>query len=390
MPRPLSRTDDSPLARWWWTVDRVLLGAFAVLMLLGLALVATASPAVAERIGLPGAHFLIRHAVLVAPCAAIALALSMLPARWIWRLASLLLAASLAGLVTVPLSGDAVKGATRWLSLFGQSVQPAEFAKPAFVVAAAWALAQPPGPGRMRWRVAVGTLYIAIIGLLLAQPDLGTSVQISATLAAQCVLAGMPLRLGGGLLGAGAAGIGGAYYALPHVRSRIDRFLDPAGSDTFQVDKSLESYATGGFAGVGPGQGQVKSALPDAHADFVLAVAGEEGGAVLVCVILGLFALIMWQGARRLEGAGGMFPVLAGGGLLTLLGVQALIHAGSSLALLPAKGMTLPFLSYGGSALLSVSLSAGMILAFTRAQPRGGIARGSLSPTGPPGGGRTP
>jgi cell division protein FtsW len=384
--RALSRADTSPLARWWWTVDRVLLGAFAVLALLGLALVATASPAVAERIGLPPHHFFVRHAVLLGPALLGALALSALPPRWLWRGCALGLAAGLAGLVVALASGQEVKGAARWITVFGQSVQPAEFVKPTFAVVTAWALARAAAgvaPRAMRWAVAV--LYAAIAGLLVAQPDLGTAVQVSAVLVAQCVLAGAPLRLAGLAAGAGAGALAGAYAALPHVRSRIDRFLDPDAGDTYQVDKSLESFAAGGFAGVGPGHGGVKAALPDAHADFALAVAGEEGGAVAVWVVLGLFALIAWQGGRRLSAAPDVFAVLAGGGLIALLSVQAAIHAGSALALLPAKGMTLPFLSYGGSALLSAAASAGMILALTRAQggPEG-ISRGSLTSTGPP------
>jgi cell division protein FtsW len=357
MARAFSRADDSLLARWWWTVDRVSLAAFGALMLLGLMLVATASPTVAERISLPPYYFLFRHAVLLGPCAFAVLGLSALGPRWLCRGACLLLVAALAGLVAVLFTGGEVKGAQRWLSLAGQSVQPSEFAKPALIVVTAWAVTRPYGVS-LTWgrRAAVG-LWAVTVALLLAQPDLGSSVQITAAVAAVAVLAGAPLRLAGFGLAAGAGGLVAAYHALPHVRSRVDRFWDPASGDTYQVDRSLEALSSGGFFGVGPGHGAVKARLPDAHADFMLAVAGEEMGAVLVWAVLALFALILWRGYARLAAGQDMFAVLAGGGLLALLGVQVATHAGSALALIPAKGTTLPFLSYGGSALLSASLT---------------------------------
>ena len=374
-----SRTDRSFLGRWWWTVDRGLLAAFLALAVLGVILVASASPAVAERIGLEPYHFLKRHLVMLLPALLLMLGVSMLEPRQLWRLASLLFVASLCAMVAVLFTGMEIKGAQRWLHVAGLSIQPSEFAKPAFAICAAWFMAlqkkRENFPGN---RVAAG-LYLAYISLLLLQPDLGMTVIVTSLWAAQIFLAGFPFRLLIIFVAVAAIGLGTAYLAFDHVHSRINRFLDPESGDNYQVERSLEAFQNGGMFGTGPGQGTVKLTIPDAHADFIFAVGAEELGFIFTAVLMALYGFIVVRGFRRGMQSDDIFPVLAVGGLLTMLGLQATVHMGSALNVLPAKGMTLPFISYGGSSILSVGFTAGAILCLTRWQGRASIARGGLS-----------
>jgi len=218
-------------------------------------------------------------------------------------------------------------------------------------------------------------LYGVLAVLLLSQPDLGMTVVITACLLSILFLAGFPLRYVAVILGIGVAAMILAYFSFSHVQSRVDRFLNPESGDTFQMDQSLNAFREGGVMGVGPGQGTVKLGLPDAHADFVFSVAGEELGLILTLVIILLYALILHRGFNNLYKNKNLFVMLATGGLLTMFGLQAFIHMGSALQLIPAKGMTLPFLSYGGSSLLSISFSMGMVLGLTRRQTHSGVIK---------------
>lgn len=370
-----ARTDQSVLGRWWWTVDRGLLAAFVGLIIFGVVLVAAASPPVAERIGLDPYHFIIRHFIMLVPAIGIMFGVSLLSQRNIWRLASIVLGAGAFLMVLVLLLGSEIKGAQRWIHLPGFSLQPSEFVKPAFAVVAAWFMARqkdlPEFPGD---RIAAG-IYGLIVALLLLQPDLGMTVVVTAIYGALIFLAGFPFWLLAAF-GCGAVGLlVGSYFMLDHVRSRIDRFLDPAAGDNYQVQKALEAFQNGGLFGTGPGQGTVKLGLPDAHADFIFAVAGEELGLIVSLVLLGLFAFVILRGFNRVMDSAAIFPLLATAGLLVMFGFQALIHMGSSLHVLPAKGMTLPFISYGGSSLWAMAFAMGMVLALTRRQPRSTIVR---------------
>jgi cell division protein FtsW len=262
--------------------------------------------------------------------------------------------------------GVEIKGARRWISLPGLSLQPSEFVKPTFAVVSAWLFSQyrlqDDFPGH--W-IAIA-LYLLVVALLIKQPDLGMAVVVSAVWFTQFFLAGLRLYwLAAGLAG-GVVSFIGAYLMLPHVASRIDRFLDPASGDSYQVDRSMDAFMNGGMWGRGPGEGTVKEYLPDAHADFVFAVAGEELGLVLCLVIVALFAFIVLRGFSRLLQETNLFIVLAATGLFVQFGLQAIINMASSLHLMPTKGMTLPFISYGGSSLLSLGLAMGMALALTR------------------------
>ena len=361
-----ARTDKSLLGQWWWTVDRGMLAAFLILAVLGVVLVATASPPVAERIGLEYYHFLKRHVLILVPALIMLVGLSFLNYQQIRRLATLVFIGSIITMIVVLMTGMEIKGAQRWIYIAGFSLQPSEFVKPAFAVLAAWLMALQKVKEGFPGNSITAGLYILTITLLLLQPDLGMTVIVTAIWAAQIFLAGFPFRLLAVLLLLGIGGIIAAYFSFDHVQSRIDRYLHPETGDTFQVDLSMQAFQNGGVLGTGPGQGIVKMDLPDAHADFIFAVAAEEMGLAAVFVILCLYGFILLRGYNRLMDSNDMFVVLAVGGLLTMFGLQALVHMGSSLHLLPAKGMTLPFISYGGSSLISIGFSMGMVLALTR------------------------
>jgi len=371
----VDRTDTSVIGNWWWTVDRWSLGALALLVMFGAMMVFAASPAVAERLHLGSYHFVQRQLMLLPVAVALMLAISLPDPLAIRRLACLGFAGCIVLLMLTLVFGAEIKGAQRWLSIAGFSLQASEFVKPCFAVVTAWMFAEwrrtPGFPGH--W-IAIG-LYALVASLLLLQPDLGQTVIVSAVWFGQLFVAGLPVILVFSLIGIGVVGLIGAYFTFSHVSDRVDRFLDPAGSDTYQVDRSLEAFANGGLMGTGPGEGEIKTFLPDAHADFVFAVAGEEFGALVGLVIIAVFGFLVLRGYLRLISESDLFVLIAAAGLLAQLGLQSFVHMASSLQLIPAKGMTLPFISYGGSSLLALSLGMGMMLALTRKRPgRGGMS----------------
>ncbi len=374
-----SRTDKSLLGQWWWTVDRALLAMFLTLMALGILMVAAASPPVAERIGLGQYHFIIRHLIVLGPSLVVLFGFSVMDLKTLRRAAFLTFCGGILAMILVLFIGMEIKGAQRWLHLPGFSLQPSEFVKPAFLVLAAWMISRGKEdtafPGM---RIALA-LFGLTLGLLILQPDMGMSFVVTSCFLGMIFMAGLPLRWVA-LLGAGAIGAAFAAYSfLPHVRSRVDRFLHPETSDTYQVDRSLEAFHSGGLFGTGPGQGSVKMSIPDAHADFIFSVAAEEMGFIAIFVLIVLFAAILLRGFNRVMDSDDLFVVLASVSLLCMFGLQALVHMGSAMSLLPTKGMTLPFISYGGSSLLSMSMAMGMVLSLTRRQARSGIARTGLS-----------
>ncbi|PZP54310.1 MAG: putative lipid II flippase FtsW [Micavibrio aeruginosavorus] len=378
-PNLFARTDRSAIASWWWTVDRGLLACIIVLAVFGVALVTTASPPVAIRIGADHAHFIIRHIMVVIPALVMMLCISVMSHKTIRRLGTVVLGLMMFLMVVVLLGGNEIKGAQRWISLPGFSLQPSELVKPAFAIVAGWLIAHQKSDPRFRGYIYSAVLYFVIVVLLILQPDFGMTVVLTCMFAAQIFLAGFPFRYLTIFAGIGVGGIFAAYFGLHHVRSRIDRFMNPESGDTYQVDKSLEAFANGGFFGQGPGQGVVKNTIPDAHADFIFSVAGEELGLLFTLVIVALYAYILLRGFNRLMESNDMFVVLAVGGILSMFGLQALVHMGSALHLLPTKGMTLPFISYGGSSTLAMGLSMGVVLGLTRRQARSSIAKGGFS-----------
>jgi len=362
-----ARIDQSPVARWWWTVDRWSLGALMALIAVGAVLSIAASPAVATRIGYDSLHFVKRHLLAVPVSLAIMFAVSLLPLKKIRIGAFVLFGVALLMLIATLVIGAEIKGARRWINVAGLGIQPSELVKPTFAVVAAWLFAeQKRNPNFPYGNLISAGLFVLIVAILLKQPDFGMAGVVGAVWFAQFILAGLRFYW----IGIGMAGIAGSVFAgyqfLPHVTDRINRFLDPNAGDSYQVRRSLEAFMSGGLWGKGPGEGTVKDVLPDAHADFVFAVAGEEFGLIACVLIIGLFAFIVLRGFSRLLQERDQFVLLAATGLLIQFGLQAIINMASALRLIPTKGMTLPFLSYGVSSMLALALGMGMLLALTR------------------------
>jgi cell division protein FtsW len=369
----LSRADNSVLGRWWWTVDRWTLGAVGMLIGFGYIMMLAASPAVAERIGSSRDIFILKQVFFLAAAGAIVVAVSLLSPRSIRRVAIVGCIIALALTAATMLVGVEIKGARRWISLPGLSVQPSEFLKPCFAIVVAWLISEgrrsPRFPGKS---LAIGT-FLVIALLLKSQPDVGMLAVITAVFFVQLYINGLNLFLvAGAVVSFGFAGIG-AYMFFPHVQRRVENFLHPGnttGSD-YQPHTALEAFGNGGLLGRGPGEGRVKDILPDAHADFVFAVAGEEFGLILCMIIIAVFAFIVLRGLLWLLKEQDLFVVLSCTGLVTGFGLQAFINMASSLQLIPTKGMTLPLISYGGSSALAVALGMGMLLALTRRRHHG-------------------
>lgn len=361
-----SRADRSRLAEWWFTVDHALLYAIMTIITAGLVLSLAASPAVALKKGFEPYHFVERHVLYSAVGLVIMLATSLLSPQGVRRLAWVVLASSLAGLVLVFLIGEDLNGARRWLSIAGHSLQPSEFVKPAFVVIAAWLLSEARERPEMPALPLAIALYVLIAGLLIIQPDVGQTMLITAVWASMYFVSGQPLVGAAVIGGAGLGGLYWAYTAFPHVALRIDRFINPQSGDFSQGDRAIRSFAEGGFLGRGPGEGTIKTQLPDAHTDYIFAVVAEEYGALACLALLSLFGFVVVRALLRAAREPDAAVQVAITGLALAFGFQALINMGVNVGLLPAKGMTLPFISAGGSSMLAISLTLGMLLALTR------------------------
>jgi cell division protein FtsW len=366
MRQPLDRRNTTALGRWWFTVDRTSFFCMMALICIGLFLVMAGSPPVARRIGLPEFYFVSRHQMFLSISAVVLVVVSMMSEAKIRKIALIGFLVSLVLLLLLPVVGYENKGSIRWLRVAGMSIQPSEFMKPCFAVMLAWVfslrIAQPGFPA---YRVAIAS-YFLVAALLIIQPDFGMTVTVTGMFGIQFFLAGMPFLW---VFGMAAMGFGGAvlaYFALPHVASRVDRFLDPSSGDNYQVEKSLEAFKGGGWFGRGPGEGLVKQHIPDSHTDFIFAVAGEEFGMLFCMLIVLLFAVIVVRGFLRLGREQDPFRMIAVGGLLAEFGIQAIVNMGVAVNMLPAKGMTLPFLSYGGSSLIAMAGGMGMLLALSR------------------------
>ncbi len=364
-----ARTDRSLAARWWWTIDRWTLAALVALMGFGAILILAASPAVGGRLNIDAFHLANKQLVLLPIAVALLIGLSLLELRLLRRLATIGLIASAFLLLMTLIVGVEIKGASRWLSILGFSLQPAEFVKPFFAVFAAWMFAAGrENDGHPGAWIATG-VWVLLAVMLLLQPDVGQSFLLTAIWGTEFFLVGLPLIWVIGLIATPIIGLVIAYLTLPHVTNRVDSFFDPQAGDRYQVNRSLEAFSNGGIAGRGPGEGTVKSQLPDAHSDFIFAVAGEEFGMIVCLLIVGLFAFVVLRGFSRVLRDSNLFVLLAVAGLLAQFGLQALINMASTLHLMPTKGMTLPFISYGGSSLLALAIAMGMVLALTRKRP---------------------
>ena len=364
----ISRAERGAVADWTRSVDRWLLGAFGGLMLVGVVMALAASPAVAERLGLPTFHFVNRQALALLPTATVLIGCSFLTPRGVRRTALILFLVSLGLILAALMFGAEVKGSRRWI----MGVQPSEFLKPAFVVLAAWAFTEAGRPGAPRIlakALSFAILPAAIVPLIL-QPDFGQTMLVSLVWASLFFMAGLHWFWVFGLGGVGAIGGFAAFKFSPHVHERVLRFLNPDQAtgmvDTFQVDTALQSILNGGWVGRGPGEGVYKRILPDAHTDFVFAVTGEEFGMIACLGLISFFAFIVLRGLWLASRNEDTFARFAAAGLTIMFGVQSWINMAVNLRAIPAKGMTLPFISYGGSSLFALGIGMGFLVALTR------------------------
>ena len=381
----VSRAERTAFGEWWWTVDKVMLAALAALMLAGIVLSLAASPPVAAKLGLDPFHFVNRHILFLFPAIAVMIGTSLLSPRWIRRLSLIVFGLGLMLVVATILFGAEIKGARRWIVILGLNIQPSEFVKPAFVILIAWLF----GESARRQDVPANTLALLLLGsvvpLLVMQPDFGQTMLIALIWGALFFMAGMRMIWVMGLGAVAAAGLIGAYFTVSHVAKRINRFLDPSTGDSFNITIALESFSRGGWFGRGPGEGTVKRILPEAHTDFVFAVAAEEFGVVLCLMLVALIAFIVLRGLTKAMNNEDPFARFAAAGLSMLFGMQAAINMAVNLHLIPAKGMTLPLISYGGSSMISIAFGMGMLLALTRERPRAELMVGDdLAPVGHP------
>ncbi len=366
-----SRNDQSAIAKWFWTVDRGLLAAALTLMALGVALSFASSPAAinADQSITDPFHYSWRMMVWASMGLVLMLTSSLLSPRGVRRIAVLALLGAIVVMMALPFIGNEVKGAARWINLGPFSLQPSEFAKPGLIVFAAWMFSEAQkGQGVPGVSIAFG-FWALTVGLLLIQPDIGQTLLVTTTFMAVFFMAGVPLKWVAVLAAAGMAGVVSLYFAFGHMRDRLSRFLSPETTDTHQIDRASEAIRAGGLVGRGVGEGVMKRHVPDLHTDFIYSVGAEEFGLVLSLVMIGLYAFIVVRGMKRAMKLNDSYEQTAAAGLFMLIGLQACINIAVNLNLIPTKGMTLPFISYGGSSMLAMGLTMGLALALTRRRP---------------------
>ncbi|MFN3263108.1 MAG: FtsW/RodA/SpoVE family cell cycle protein [Pikeienuella sp.] len=367
---PAGYGDPSILGRWWRTVDKLSLGALALLILVGLLMSFAASVPLAEKRGLPPFYFVTRHVVFAVVAYAVIVAISVMPPDQARRNGVRLFLAAFVAVLFLPVFGtDFGKGAVRWYS-FGLSVQPSEFLKPGLAVLTGWMMAAALRPGGPPGVVMSFLVTLAVVASLAIQPDFGQALLVIAAWGAMFFAWGAPILLIVGFVGLGVGLVWFAYTNFEYVASRIDDFLAPEVDPTSQIGYAITAVQKGGLFGVGAGEGSVKWSLPDAHTDFVMAVAAEEYGLLFCLAVIGLYLFVTLRALTRLMRERDAFARVAGAGLAVLFGVQAFINIGVTFTLLPAKGMTLPFVSYGGSSMLASGIAMGLLLSLTRRRPQ--------------------
>ncbi|MEM8617094.1 MAG: putative peptidoglycan glycosyltransferase FtsW [Pseudomonadota bacterium] len=355
-----------PLSIWRTGIDQPILMAAFALLAIGMVLSLAAGPPAALKLGYADTfHFVKRHSLYIAAAGVTLVAMTCLSARWVRRAAALIFLGSLMLMAVILIAGHEAKGAQRWLRIAGFSLQPSEMVKPALIVMTGWLLAQralyPRGP----WAAITLLFFCVTLAFLLLQPDVGQSVLLTAAFVVTFFVSGLPWRWAIAF-GAGGLSLAGALYAtLPHVRFRVNSFLDPS-ANTYQTEMASAAIARGGLLGAGPGEGRIKAVLPDAHTDFIYAVLAEEYGYIAALVLIGLFAFITWRGLKMAARIHDPYPRAAASGLFTLFGLQAAINIAVNVNLIPTKGMTLPFISSGGSSLIGTALTLGFALALIR------------------------
>jgi len=365
----ISRADRSAFAEWWWTVDKPMLTGLIVLLVGGVVLSLGASPSVAERLGYDSLHFVTRHLIFFVPTVVLLIGASFLSPRLVRRVALILFVGMIGFLLLTFVVGVEVNGSRRWIDVAGFSLQPSEFLKPAFIVICAWLFTENARNSEMPGNLIALALLVMVVTLLILQPDFGQTILIAISWGALFFLSGMPWSWIAIIAGMAAVGVFAAYSSIPHVAGRIDQFLNPAAGDTYQIDTALQAFINGGWFGVGPGEGTVKRVLPDAHTDFIFAVAAEEFGVIVCLALLAVFAFVVIRGLSRSLRAEDAFTRVASAGLVLMFGIQSVINMAVNLNLMPSKGMTLPFISYGGSSMFAIAIGMGLVLALTRQSP---------------------
>lgn len=369
------RVGEPVLPKWWRTIDKWALGAVLALFGLGMLLGLAASVPLAERNGLEPFYYVKRQAAFGVLALCVMLGISMLDPKQVRRLGVIGFVGAFIAVMLLPVLGtDFGKGAVRWYSFGFASIQPSEFLKPGFVIITGWFMAAAHEVGGPKGRLYSFLLMVIIVVALALQPDFGQASLVLFAWSVMYFISGAPIAL---LTGIGAMTVAGGFFAYnfsEHFARRINGFLSTDVDPRTQIGYATNAIQEGGFFGVGVGQGSVKWSLPDAHTDFIIAVAAEEYGLILVLVIIALYATVVIRSLLRLMRERDPFTRLAGAGLACAFGVQAIINMGVAVRLLPAKGMTLPFVSYGGSSVIASGIAVGMLLALTRTRPQGQIS----------------
>ncbi len=363
-----SRKEKTLIAEWWWTIDRTLLFSLIGLIFVGIILSFAASPAVAERLGYSSWHFVIRHIIFVVPTIIVLIGASFLNERQARLSALFIFIGSFILVWATPFIGFEANGAKRWIIIFGQSIQPSEFIKPSYAIISAWLFSQ-----AMKYKVPGKIisfiLMILIILPLLMQPDIGQSFLIGMSFAALLFLSGLAwiwiIMLGG----IGIISLIGAYFFFPHFARRIDGFWQQGSNPSYQVEKALQSLLEGGWFGRGPGEATAKNYLPDAHADYVFSAGAGEFGIIFSLMLSMLIAFIILRSLSNAQKQSGLFARLSASILAIQFAMQAIINLAVNLNLMPSKGMTLPFVSYGGTSMLAIAFLMGILLSLTRKKP---------------------
>lgn len=361
----INRSTKSYISDWWWTIDKVQLGAIALLIIFGIVLNLAASPPIAEKLSLNQYYFVKRQFLFILMGVVVMISFSFLNLKNLRRLCLAIFITSLIAIFFLNIFGTPIKGATRWLDLGIISVQPSEFAKPTFIVLISWLLSESifkTVPSKM---ISFFLYSLFALGLIL-QPDIGQTILITLTASIIYFISGMPLIIGFIIFLLSLIGIGLSYLYVDHFYQRLNTFFNPSLGDTYQIDTAYNAIFQGGWFGVGPGEGVIKNILPDAHTDFIFAVAAEEFGLISCFIIITLFAFIVFRGLSRALLQEDLFAKIATIGLTSLICIQVGINIAVNLGIVPTKGMTLPFISYGGSSALSIAMTFGLILAFTR------------------------
>lgn len=374
--REFSRERNTPLAEWWWTIDRPLLAALFGLIVAGVMMSFAASPAVAVRIGLNEWHFIVRHISFLVPTTFVLLAGSFLTARQARQIALFTLIVMSILLALTLVFGTEIKGSQRWFSFGSFSLQPSEFVKPAFAIISAWLISEQMRAPKMPGHIITVAILIFIVSVLLLQPDIGQTALVILSWAGLLFISGISWWVILALGGAALVGITAAYFLFPHVTSRFDAFLNPGGGDNYQVEKALQSLLEGGWFGLGPGEGVAKRGLPDAHADFVFSAAAGEFGILFCLVLVALIAFVVARSLYLAQQQQNLFSRLAISTLAIQFGIQASINLLVNLNLMPPKGMTLPLVSYGGTSMIAIAFGMGILLGLARRKPEHTILSG--------------